>query len=339
MTLSSSRTFQGVPLSVLDLAPLREGHDAADSFKNSVTLAQATEDWGYKRFWLAEHHNMPGIASSATSLVIGHIAGATKHMRIGAGGVMLPNHAALVIAEQFGTLESLYPGRIDLGLGRAPGTDSPTSHALRRTLNMGPEDFPLQVEELEDYFKGTSRVKAIPGVGLDIPLWFLGSSGFSAKLAAMKGRPFSFAAHFAPRHTLAALNIYRDHFTPSEYLEKPYASVCINIIAADTDEEAHRIATSLQLQFWGLRRGNPFALKPPIDPAELEQLWSPYEREIVNASIDPFSTIIGSKETVQKELERFKNETNADEIMINSVIYNIEDRLRSYEIVHELMDK
>lgn len=331
-------TFQGVPLSVLDLAPLREGFDAADSFKNSVKLAQATEDWGYKRYWLAEHHNMPGIASSATSLIIGHIAGETTHMRIGAGGVMLPNHAALVIAEQFGTLESLYPGRIDLGLGRAPGTDSPASFALRRTLNSGPEDFPMQVEELEDYFKGLSRVKAVPGEGLDVPLWFLGSSGFSAKLAAQKGRPFSFAAHFAPQHTVAALNLYRDNFKPSEYLKEPFASVCINVIAADTDEEAHKIATSLQLQFWGLRKGNPFPLKAPIEPMELEELWTPYDRQAVNASIDPFSTIIGSKETVKKELERFKKEANPDEIMINSVIYNPEDRIRSYGIVHELMD-
>lgn len=330
--------FQGVPLSVLDLAPLTEGGSASETFKNSVELAQAAESWGYKRYWLAEHHNMPGIASSATSVVIGHIAGATESIRVGAGGVMLPNHAALVIAEQFGTLEAMYPGRIDLGLGRAPGTDSPASHALRRTLHMGPDDFPLQVEELEDYFAGTARVQAIPGKGQDIPLWFLGSSGYSAKLAALKGAPFAFAAHFSPRYTIPALNVYRDNFKRSERMEKPYAVVCLNVIAADTDEEAQFISTSLKLQFWGLRRGTPFPLKAPISQEELENLWTPYERQVVQASVDPFSTIIGSHETVKRELERFLSETKADELMINSVIYDQKARLRSYEIVKELMD-
>ena len=338
MTTHPYKTFEGIPLSVLDVSPLREGYTASDSFQNSANLIQAAERWGYKRYWLAEHHNMPGIASSATSVVIGHLADKTEHIRVGAGGIMLPNHAALVIAEQFGTLEAMYPGRIDLGLGRAPGTDQPASYALRRTLNMGPEAFPQQVEELEDYFKGISRVKAVPGEGMDIPLWFLGSSGFSAKLAAMKGRPFAFAAHFAPRYTIPALNVYRDNFEPSEHLDEPYASVCINVIAADTDAEAHKLATSLQLQFWGLRRGTPFPLRKPVDPSELEEMWTPQEREIVGASVDPFSTIIGSKGTVQAELKRFKDETDADEIMINSVIYDPEARLRSYEIVHELMD-
>lgn len=338
MTEERSHTFHGIPLSVLDLSPLTEGGTVSDSFRNSADLARHAESWGYKRFWLAEHHNMPGIASSATSVVIGHIAGATKHIRVGAGGIMLPNHAALVIAEQFGTLEALYPGRIDLGLGRAPGTDSPASHALRRTLNMDPNDFPLQVEELEDYFKGLSRVRAIPGEGMDIPLWFLGSSGFSAKLAAVKGRPFAFASHFSPRYTIPALKVYRDNFKPSEYLEKPQALVCLNVIAADTDEEAEFIASSLYLQFWGLRRGTPFALKPPIRKEEMAELWTPYEQQVVEASVDPFSTIIGSKETVKKELERFLEETKADELMINSVIYDHQARLRSYEIVHELMD-
>jgi len=331
--------FRGVPLSILDLAPLTEGSTASETFKNSTDLAQHAENWGYHRYWLAEHHNMPGIASSATSVVIGHIAGATKKIRVGAGGIMLPNHAALVIAEQFGTLEAMYPGRIDLGLGRAPGTDSPASHALRRTLNMGPDDFPLQVEELEDYFAGNSRVRAIPGEGSDIPLWFLGSSGFSAKLAALKGRPFAFASHFSPRYTIPALNVYRDNFKPSEKMDKPHALVCLNVIAADTDEEAQFISTSLKLQFWGLRRGKPSQLKPPISQEELENLWSPYERQVVEASVDPFSTIIGSPETVKRELKRFLDETHADELMINSVIYDHKARLRSYEIVQELMDK
>lgn len=336
--MPDTKTFGGVPVSILDLSPLPEGRTASDSFRNSVDLARHAEKWGYKRYWLAEHHNMPGIASSATSVVIGHIAGATETIRVGAGGIMLPNHAALVIAEQFGTLEAMYPGRIDLGLGRAPGTDSPAAHALRRTLHMSPEDFPLQVEELEDYFKGLSRVRAIPGEGMDIPLWFLGSSGFSAKLAAEKGRPFAFASHFSPRYTIPALNVYRSHFKPSEHLDKPYALVCLNVIAAETDEEAQRLATSLKLQFWGLRRGTPFALKPPISPEELENIWTPYEKQVVEASVDPFSTIIGSPETVKRELHRFLSETEADELMINSVIYDHRARLRSYEIVQELMD-
>ncbi|WLV24352.1 LLM class flavin-dependent oxidoreductase [Aciduricibacillus chroicocephali] len=338
MSTKSSGRIKGVPLSILDLAPLTEGGSASETFRNSVDLAQHAQNWGYGRYWLAEHHNMPGIASSATSIVIGHIAGATESIRVGAGGIMLPNHAALTIAEQFGTLNAMYPGRIDLGLGRAPGTDSPTSHALRRTLNSGPEDFPLQVEELEDYFAGTSRVQAIPGKGEDIPIWFLGSSGFSAKLAAGKGAPFAFASHFSPRYTIPALNVYRDNFKPSERLDKPHALVCLNVIAADTDEEAQFISTSLKLQFWGLRRGTPFALKPPITQEELEALWSPYERQVVEAAIDSFSTIIGSPDTVKHGIERFIEETKADELMLNSVIYDHKARLRSYEIVHELMD-
>lgn len=333
-------TFQGVPLSVLDLSPLREGFDASDSFKNSVDLAQHAEKWGFTRYWLAEHHNMPGIASSATSVVIGHIAENTKSIRVGAGGIMLPNHAPLVIAEQFGTLEAMYPERIDLGLGRAPGTDSPASYALRRTLNVSPNDFPELVDELEEYFAGTStHVRAIPGEGMNIPIWLLGSSGFSAKLSAITGKPFAFASHFSPRYTVPALNVYRDNFEPSKELQEPYAIVCLNVIAADTDEEAQFLASSLKLQFWGLRRGTPFALRPPIPQAELENLWTPQEREIVGASVDPFSTIVGSKETVKTGLKRFLEETDADELMINSVIYDHEKRKRSYEIVNELMDE
>lgn len=334
-----SGTFSGIPLSVLDLAPLLEGETASDSFRNSVDLAQHTEKWGYARFWLAEHHNMPGIASSATSVLIGHIAEQTETIRVGAGGIMLPNHAALVIAEQFGTLEAMYPDRIDLGLGRAPGTNAPASQALRRTLHMGPNDFPEQVEELEDYFKGLSHVRAIPGEGMDIPIWFLGSSGYSAKFAALKGAPFSFASHFAPQYTIPALNIYRQNFQPSEELAEPYAAVCLNVIAADTDEEAQFLSTSMQLQFWGINRGTPFALRPPVSQGELEKLWTPRERASVGAAVDPFSSIIGSKETVKAELERFLKDTEADELMINTVIYDPEARKRSYEIVNELMDE
>ncbi len=338
MTSINSKRFKDIPLSVLDLAPLIEGGDASTTFKNSVNLAQHAEKLGFDRYWLAEHHNMPGIASSATSVVIGHIAGATKKIRVGAGGIMLPNHAALVIAEQFGTLDAMYPGRIDLGLGRAPGTDQAAAYALRRTLNSHVEDFPLQVEELEDYFAGTARVRAIPGEGQNIPIWLLGSSNFSAKLAADTGRPFAFASHFAPQYTIPALQMYRDHFKPSQTLEKSYALVCLNIIAADTDEQAKFLATSLQQQFWGLRRGTPTQLKPAITETEMEALWTPMERAAVAQTLDPFSTIIGSKETVKRELERFLKETEADELMVNSVIYDHDARVRSYEIIAELME-
>src|SRR5699024_4620278 len=263
----SAKTFQDVRLSVLDLVPICEGSTAQQSFKHSVDLAQHVEKWGFHRFWLAEHHNMPGIASSATSVIIGHIAGATNHIRVGSGGIMLPNHATLVIAEQFGTLESLYPGRIDLGLGRAPGTDQANVLGLRRKLNSYQVDFPMMVEELEGYFSDNpvARVRAVPGEGLHIPIWLLGSSGFSAQLSAQKGMPFSFASHFAPDYTIPALNLYRDNFKPSDTLHEPYAMVGVNVIAADTNERAHWLATSQQQQFLSLRRGEPTQLKPPID--------------------------------------------------------------------------
>ncbi|SHG01332.1 LLM class flavin-dependent oxidoreductase [Ornithinibacillus halophilus] len=339
MITSHAKKFNHIPLSVLDLAPINEGSNASESFNNSVDLAQHVENWGFNRYWLAEHHNMPGIASSATSVLIGHIAGKTKHMRVGAGGVMLPNHATLVIAEQFGTLESLYPGRIDLGLGRAPGSDQATAFALRRTLNMSVEDFPMQVNELQDYFSDepVSRVKAVPGQGLNIPIWLLGSSGFSAQLAAQKGLPFSFASHFAPDHLFHALSLYRDNFQASEVLEKPYVMLGVNVIAADTTEEAKRIATSQQQQFLSLRRGNPTQLKPPVD--NLEELYSPLEIEAVGKTLDSKSTLVGDKDTVRQGLESFIKETGADELIISSQIYHHKDRLRSYEIVSELMSE
>lgn len=334
----NAKTFNHVPLSVLDLAPITEGSNASESFKNSVELARNVENWGYNRYWLAEHHNMPGIASSATSVVIGHIAGATESIRVGAGGVMLPNHATLVIAEQFGTLEAMYPGRIDLGLGRAPGSDQATAYALRRTLNMSVEDFPMQVNELQDYFSDepVSRVKAIPGQGMKIPLWLLGSSGFSAQLAAQKGLPFSFASHFAPAFLHQALRLYRDNFKPSDVLEKPYVMLGINVIAADTNEKARLIATSQQQQFLSLRRGNPGKLQPPV--ANLEELYSPMELAAVMETLDPKTTIVGDPETVRKGLESFIEETKADELIIGSQIFHQEDRLRSYEIVAEMME-
>ncbi|MFZ3579907.1 LLM class flavin-dependent oxidoreductase [Virgibacillus sp. DJP39] len=334
----SNKSFNHIPLSVLDLAPIIEGGNAGASFKNSVELAQHVEDWGFNRYWLAEHHNMPGIASSATSVIIGHIAGATKEIRVGSGGVMLPNHATLVIAEQFGTLETLYPDRIDLGIGRAPGSDQATAYALRRTLNMRVDDFPAQLEELQEYFKedSQSRVRAVPGEGLEIPIWLLGSSGFSAQLSAEKGLPFSFASHFAPDYTIPALNLYRENFKPSNALSKPYAMLGVNIIAADTDKEATWLATSQQQQFLGIRSGKPTKLKPPVD--NLNEMWSALELAAIEKTLNSGSTIIGSPETVKKKLSKFIDETNADEIIINSQIYDQKTRLRSYEIVADLMN-
>jgi luciferase family oxidoreductase group 1 len=327
--------FEGIPLSVLDLAPITEGSTAAESFQNSVELAQKVESFGFNRYWLAEHHNMPGIASSATSVLIGHIAGATKTIRVGAGGIMLPNHATLVIAEQFGTLESLYPGRIDLGLGRAPGSDQATAYALRRTLNRVAEEFPQQVEELEDYFKGTARVRAIPGEGLNIPIWLLGSSDFSARLAAYKGLPFSFASHFAPQYTIPALRLYRDRFQPSEALDRPYAMVGVNVIAADTDEKAKWLATSQQQQFLSLIRNMPSQLKPPVE--DMDEIWAPIEKASVEQTLDPRFTIVGSPDAVRRKLSAVIKETEADEVIIQSPIYCQQDRIRSYEIVAEMM--
>lgn len=337
MNSTKVKHFQDIPLSVLDLAPIIEGSDAGQSFKNSVELAQHVENWGFNRYWLAEHHNMPGIASSATSVIIGHIAGATKEIRVGAGGIMLPNHATLVIAEQFGTLESIYPGRIDLGLGRAPGSDQATAYALRRTLSRGAEEFPQQLEELQDYFKinPSALVRAFPGEGLSIPIWLLGSSGFSARLAAEKGLPFSFASHFAPDYTLQALQIYRDNFKPSEVLKEPYAMVGVNVIAANTDERAKWLATSQQQQFLSLVRGAPTKLLPPID--NINEVSSEFERASIEKTLDPRSTIVGNPEAVKRGLKSFLEKTKADEIIINSQIFHQEDRLRSYEIVAELL--
>ncbi|WP_404456512.1 LLM class flavin-dependent oxidoreductase [Virgibacillus necropolis] len=337
MNVPLTKRFNHIPLSVLDLAPINEGSNPGQSFKNSVELAQHVENWGFNRFWLAEHHNMPGIASSATSVIIGHIAGATKEIRVGSGGVMLPNHATLVIAEQFGTLETLYSGRIDLGLGRAPGSDQATAYALRRTLNMRVDDFPAQVEELQEYFEGSpdARVRAVPGEGLEIPIWLLGSSGFSAQLSAQKGLPFSFASHFAPDYTIPALNLYRDNFKPSTTLQEPYAMLGVNIIAADTDDEAKWLATSQQQQFLGIRRGDPTKLKPPID--NIEELYSAAELAAVEKTLASGTTIVGGPETVKQKLASFIEETQADEIIVNTQIYDPKARLRSYEIVADMM--
>jgi luciferase family oxidoreductase group 1 len=321
-----------IPFSVLDLAPVAAGATPADAFRNSLELAQRAEQWGYRRFWLAEHHSMPGIASAATAVVIGHVAGGTKTIRVGAGGVMLPNHAPLVIAEQFGTLESLYPGRIDLGLGRAPGTDVTTTRALRRDSKATGDEFPHDVMELQAYFAPAEpgqKVRAVPGAGLNVPIWLLGSSLFSAQLAAMLGLPFAFASHFAPADMMDALRLYRNGFKPSKQLERPYAMLGVNVIAAETDAAARRLFTSHQQAFTLLRRGTPGQIPPPID--DIETYWSPAEKAMASQSLA--CSVIGSAKTVERELEDFIEVTKPDELMIAALIYDQAARVRSYEIV------
>ncbi len=320
--------------SVLDLAPVRKGGTIAEAFRNSLNLAQHAERLGYTRFWMAEHHNMPGIASAATSVLIGYVAGGTSTIRVGSGGVMLPNHAPLVVAEQFGTLETLYPGRIDLGVGRAPGTDGLTTRALRRDPNAA-ADFPDQVEELLRYLgpvEPGQRVRAVPGAGTNVPVWLLGSSTFSAQLAALLGLPFAFAGHFAPQDMHDALRLYRERFTPSAYLDQPHAMVGLPIIAADTDAEAQRLATTPAQRALQLIRGEPFLLAPPV--AAMDGLWSPTERAFVESKLG--AAIVGGPETVARELNAFIDETEADEIMMACELYDQRDRLRSYELVASL---
>jgi luciferase family oxidoreductase group 1 len=322
-----------IPLSVLDLSPVRAGGSPAESFHNTRSLAILAEKLGFTRFWLAEHHNMPGIASAATSVLIGYIAGSTAAIRIGSGGIMLPNHAPLAIAEQFGTLESLYPGRIDLGLGRAPGTDQATAHALRRGRR--DDDFPALLEELRFFLRRpveNQRVRAVPGAGLMIPIWLLGSSGFSAALAGQLGLPFSFAAHFSPENTLPALELYRRNFQPSEALEKPYAMVALNVIAAATGEEAKRLATSQHQSFLRLVRGMPGELQPPVD--SMDGLWTPAEKAALEARLG--GSIIGDPEAVKAKLNAFLDSTQADELMVHTMVYDHPARLRSYEIVADI---
>lgn len=326
------------PLSILDLVPVLEGGTPADSFRNTLDLAQHAEKWGYHRYWLAEHHNMPGIASSATSVVIGYVAAGTSSIRVGSGGIMLPNHSPLVIAEQFGTLESLYPGRIDLGLGRAPGTDQPTARALRRENRSSGEDFPELLAELRRYFQSPTdgaempRVRAFPGEGLNIPIWLLGSSLFNAQLAGMLGLPFAFAGQFSPDHILSALRLYRSVFRPSEVLDKPHAMVGINVIAADDEAEARRLSTSQQQSFLSLIRGKPQKLQPPVD--SMEDLWADYEKASIEAQLK--ATIVGDPAQVKEQLQAFLDETQADELIINGAVYDHQARLRSYEIISEI---
>ncbi len=321
--------------SVLDLSPIVEGGGAAAALANTLDLARHAERWGYHRYWLAEHHNMPGIASAATSIVIGHVAAGTRTIRVGAGGIMLPNHSPLVIAEQFGTLEALFPGRIDLGVGRAPGTDPLTMHALRRNLSDDVRAFPDNVVELLRYFQPVSpgqRVMAVPGAGLSVPIWILGSSTFGAELAAALGLPYAFASHFAPAQLSAALDVYRRRFTPSAALETPYVMLGINVVAAPTDAEAKLLMSSLEQAFVQLRRGQPARLPPPV-AGYLERL-TPFER----AGLDEFlaCAIAGSPETVEHGLRAFLARTGADELMVTSMIHDHGARLRSYEITSQV---
>ena len=330
-----NKKLSDIALSVLDLATILAGKTPADTYRNSVDLAQYAEQWGFKRYWLAEHHSMESIASSATSVLIGHIAGKTSTIRVGSGGIMLPNHSPLVIAEQFGTLEYMYPGRIDLGLGRAPGSDQVTARALRRNLNEGPNDFPESLMELKRYFSAenrTSKVRAIPGEGLDIPIWLLGSSTFSAQLAAYVGLPFAFASHFAPTYLFDALKLYQTNFNPSDSLNAPYSLACINVVAADTDEEANYIATSFYQLAMGIIHGSTRPLQPPVK--SMDGIWSEPERAAILQMMK--YTIIGSAETVKIKLQAFLDATQVDEIMITSHIYNHKDRLRSYEIISQV---
>jgi len=322
----------GLAFSVLDLVGMRAGEPAGSAIVRSVNLAQHVEQWGYKRYWLAEHHSILGLACSATPVLIGHVAAATKTIRVGSGGVMLPNHAPLVVAEQFGTLEALYPGRIDLGLGRAPGGDFQTMRALRRDLQQGGEDFPALLAELQTYL-GPERpgqtVRAIPGQGSNVPITLLGSSGFSAQLAGMLGLPFAFAAHFAPEHLYAAAQLYRDEFRPSKVLRKPYFMVAVQVIAAERDGAARRLFTTAQQRFLRLIRNQPVELLPPVD--SMEALWQDWERAAVENKLG--AAIIGSNATVKAGLEKLVGGTAADEVIVVTDTYEHADRIESYRRV------
>ncbi len=321
--------------SVLDLAPILAGSTAAVSFRNTADLARHAEEWGYHRYWMAEHHNIPGVASAATAVLIGHVAGATRRIRVGAGGIMLPNHAPLTIAEQFGTLESLYPGRIDLGLGRAPGGDTVTARALRRNLGSSGDTFPQDVQELRGYFRPSASgraVRAIPGEGLDVPVYILGSSEFGARLAAELGLPYAFASHFAPAYLHVALDLYRRNFRPSEGCAAPHVMVGVNVFAADEDAAAQRLFTTLQQQFLNLVRGRPSEVPPPVD--SMDGRWSPAEAAQVRRMTQ--YSAVGAPETVRGALEAIRAETAADEIIATAQIHDHGARLRSFELAAEV---
>jgi luciferase family oxidoreductase group 1 len=325
-----------IPFSVLDLAPIVEGGDASQAFRSSLDLARHAERWGYARFWLAEHHGIPGVASAATAVVIGHVAAGTSTIRVGAGGIMLPNHAPLVIAEQVGTLAALFPGRIDLGLGRAPGSDQPTLRALRRSPAAA-DTFPQDVQELMAYFRDAEpgqAVRAVPGAGLDVPVWILGSSLYGAQLAAAFGLPYAFASHFAPTHLMQALEVYRAQFRPSAQLDRPHVMLGVNVFAADTDAEARLLFTSLQQAFVGLRRGQPRLLQPPV--VDYDAQLQPGDRFTLQEMLA--HSVVGSPESVRVGLQAFIERTGADELMVTSQIYDHSARLRSYEITAQVRD-
>jgi len=326
-----------IPFSILDVAPILEGGDVADALHRSAELAQLAEQAGYTRFWLAEHHNAPNIASSATSVVIGYIASQTKTIRVGSGGIMLPNHAPLAIAEQFGTLDALYPNRIDLGLGRAPGTDPLTARALRGERHTNGANFPDQLIELQAFLQPTQYVqhaiRAIPGEGANVPIWLLGSSDFSAALAAEKGLPFAFAGHFSPTYIVPALKLYKQSFIPSEQYEQPYSMVATNIIVADTDEEAQLLATSMYQMFLGFIRNQRSPLKPPVE--NMDEIWTPQEKMMVDQQVG--SSIIGSPQTVKAKLQQLIEATDVDEVMATAYIYDHQARLKSFSLLAETM--
>ncbi|SDG22937.1 luciferase family oxidoreductase, group 1 [Lentzea fradiae] len=325
-----------IPLSVLDLAPITSGSDATTALRNSRELAQQAERLGYHRYWFAEHHNMPGIASSAPAVLIGHIADATSTIRVGSGGVMLPNHAPLVVAEQFGMLEALHPGRIDLGIGRAPGTDQKTARALRRTeAGLSAENFPQELTDLIKYFEGTADLNAVPAAGNKPPIWLLGSSGYSAQAAGLLGLPFAFAHHFSAQNTLPALELYRRNFRPSEVLSEPYAMVCASVIVADTDEHARWIAGPGALSFVRLRQGRPGPLETPQEAADYP--YTEIDELVIEDRMS--SQIIGSPSTVRAGLGELLESTAADELMVTTIVHGHDDRLRSFELLSEIAER
>lgn len=332
----SEKKLSAVPYSVLDLAGVIQGYDIAHTFKNSVSLAQHAEKLGYNRYWLAEHHNMISVASSATSVLIGHIAGHTNSIRVGSGGIMLPNHTPLIIAEQFGTLATLYPNRIDLGLGRAPGTDQLTAFEIRGERFHSPQHFPQDVRKLQQYLGDDnydSKVRAIPGEGTNVPIWILGSSTESAHLAASYGLPYAFASHFAPTYFFEAIEIYRKNFRPSNVLKEPYVLSCVNVVAADTDAEAERLSTSLKMLFTGIVTNQRRLLQPPVD--SMEGVWSDMEEAAVEQMLD--FTFIAGPEKLKEQFQSFLNHTKVDELMVTSHIYDHQARLRSYELVADVL--
>ena len=325
-----------IPLSILDLAVVTEGSSAQQAIKNSRLLAQQAEDLGYHRFWMAEHHNMENIASSATSLLLGHIADATKKIRVGSGGIMLPNHSPLIIAEQFGTLATIYPNRVDLGLGRAPGTDQLTANAIRPDRMQRVQKFPELVQQLQKFLSkdnSESRVRAFPGEGTEVPIWLLGSSTDSAFLAAEMGLPYAFASHFAPRQLVPALRIYRERFKPSDQLEQPYFMPCVNVITADTDEEAEYLSTSMLQMFMGVVTGDRSPMKPPVDT--MEGIWNEHTEYAVKQMLA--YSFIGSAQNVHIEIQNFLDQTKADELMVSTYIYNHDHRVKSYKLLAEVM--